>query len=159
MTKDKVLAALVNLSPADRAAIKAVIEALDGGTPIHPSALGHGISPGAWLIEAMGAVLGAPLSLQGASRQAFNKNAPVALAFIEKHFTPALKNKTTALALMRYLLRLLVSDLQSMKVPVTRNTLAQNLHRIGEVFGNSFPGYAEGQVAALVLASILSEKT
>ena len=153
ITKDQILAALPNLNPEALQAIGAACRAFTGGASNYQPE-----STQAWLATAVGAVIGGNAPLNGAALKAFNKNAPLALGFMTEHFAKALENKTTALALMRYLLRLLANDLQNMKVPVTRVTLAQNLHRVGEVFENSFPGYAPHKVTMLVLAAILNEK-
>lgn len=151
VTKDKILASLPSLSPDDLKAIRAVIGKLlgDGGIAGHPDDP-TGYEP--WLREAIQAVSGGGVVLL--SDKAFNKNAPEAIRFMRKHFEQALTNKTTALALMRYLIGLLIDDLKAMKVPVTRNTVVQNLHRLGEVFNNAFPGYANGQAASLIAAMI-----
>ena len=157
MNKDQILAALPQLNQADLIAIRAVTDALIAPGIGHAKA-GTQSGPTQWLIEAMGAVLGHPIHLNGLTAKAFNKNAPIALAFINGQFKPAMGNKVAALALMRYLIKLLADDLNKMKVSVTRATLTQHLHRLGEVFNNAFPGYAEGQAASLIMLSILSQQ-
>ena len=147
LTKDQILAALPSLSQADLKALGAVIGGL-----VRAEAPDASNDPTAWLAEALGAVTG--VSWLGGAGAAFNKNAPLAIKFMQTHFTGALNNKITALALMRYLLLLLVANLKEMKVPVSRLTLSQNLHRLGEVFNDAFPGYGNGKAAKLVMAAV-----
>lgn len=147
LTKDQMLAALPNLSPDDLKAIRAVIGRLlgEGGVAGHPNDP-TGYEP--WLREAIQAATGGYVIAH--NDKLFNKNAPEAIRFIRKFFEQSLTNKTTALALMRYLLLLLTDNLKDMKVPVTKHTVLQNLHRLEEVFNNNFPGYADEQAAYLI---------
>lgn len=157
MTKDKILAALPSLSKPDLRAIAAATGALLAGGH-HPSPQAPS-GPQGWLFEALAGALNRPLTHDrfsvSAAGQHFKQNAPIALAFMQKAFgATAMGNKITALAIMRSLLSLLISDLLERGVPITPGTLASNLGRLDEVFDRAYPGYLTNGIASLVLRAI-----
>jgi hypothetical protein len=149
MTKDQVLASLPSLSHDDLKAIRAVIggllgEKASGGLSV---ASDH---PYEWLTAAIGAAIGHKGPMNGYTVREFKKRAPVAMTFINENFADAMKNKTSALAMMRYLIILLIDDMKIKRMPVTLVTVTQNLHRLQEVFNNAFPGYGTEQAAYII---------
>lgn len=143
ITKDQILAALPALSKADNAAIAAMAADLAGKADKPPE------GPETWLYEAAQALLGQPLN------KGYRRKNKIALEFIGRTFAPALTNRTTGLAVMRYLLMLLEDDLETIKVPVTGSTMASHMDRLEQVFHKNFPGYGNDKAAKLILASIL----
>jgi hypothetical protein len=158
MNKDQILAALPSLNQDDLRAIAAVIVSMLRRDGTVGPLVKQGNSPNTWLAEALQATLGQPnYPLRGTALKAFNKNAPIALAFMNTHFAAPMTRYDRALALMRYLLGLLADNLKVMKVPVTTTTLAQNLHRIPEVFNDAFPGYALSNATAMIAMTLLDK--
>ena len=148
--KDLILGALPSLKPADLQAIRAACEALLGQKAGKVAPKPN--SPQAWLYEALQAVLGTNLntvSLTGGKQ--LDKNMPMAVDFFTKSFAPAMKNRTKAVAVMKYVLNLLVVDLKYKKVPILPGTIATNLPRLPEVFDRCFPGYIHSSLTGLIL--------
>jgi hypothetical protein len=146
MTRDQIMAALPELSKADLTVLQAVINGLIG-----PSNDLKG--PRAYLIEALGVNKLNPVS--NPQKAAFNKHAPAAIKFMEEQFPEPMNNRTTAIALWRYVIKLLVDDLKGMGyVIISAKSVCLNLHRIPEVFEKAFPGYGKGAAAMLILTSL-----
>lgn len=156
MTKDKILASLPNLNQADLKAIVAVASGLLEQAPRVTPKAANGAQ--AWLYEALGAVVSTEGGHGAIFNKGFGKNAPIVIDFMKANFPKAMENKTTALALMRYLLGLLVNDLKTIQVPVTKNTMAMNLGRLPAVFENAFPDYTKAGIAMLVMQKILGKE-
>lgn len=155
--KDEIIAALPGLSKADLTAIKAVVGALlDKGVPKVPLATNN---PQAWLFEALRATVTSPHHMTTTAQKAFNKNAPIALAFIAGAFDGVLANRAKAQALMRYLLGLLVEQMKRQKILVTQSSVAINLHRLERAFDDAFPDYTRAGVGMLVMRSLLRGET
>lgn len=154
MTRDKILAELPKLDKSALKGILTVIQGLLGDTVTHEPD-----DATKWLYEALCGVLGITYTSTGTlpRPKGFAKNAPVAIAFMNNTFQGAMTNRVKAIGLMRYLLGLLSDDLKRQQVPVTRNTLANNLGRLPEVFENSFPHYHKSGVANLVMQAILGK--
>ena len=148
LTKDQILAMLPSLSHDDLKAIRAAIGGLLPEAISTPRAMPEG--PSRWLAEAIATQLGGHPRFTGVAAKAFDKNSPVFIDFLHQYFSKSLENKVTGCALIRYLLLLLIDDLKDMKVPVTRNTVTMNLHRIRDVFNDCFPGYGEAQAAYII---------
>jgi hypothetical protein len=156
MTKDKILAALPSMKPADLKALQAVIGGLLADRPAKGAT--GAANPQAWLFEAMAAALNVRQSydsfISSPAGKTFKQTAPVAVSFISDNFVAAMGNRATAQGLMRYLLGLLLDELKRMKVPATRNTVSQHLHRLPEIFEHAYPNYISSGMAPLVLLAI-----
>jgi len=148
ITKDQILAALPLMDKADLKAVYLVTQTLlgDAGTVLAET-------PTGWLCEALASTTGASTVsfTQGLTGKAFTRNAPVFLEFVNKHFKESMKRKTTALSVMRFLLKLIKDDL---KEPTARK-LVMNLHFISDVFNRAFPGYLDGQAAKFIEATLM----
>ena len=160
LTKDQILAALPGLSNASLRTVQGVIGSLLGEVAI--SSAKPASEPVAWLYDALSHHIGARQSLSTfkatAAGKQFMKNAPIAISFIQTNFKGALENKVKAHGLMRHLTGILLADMKAGKIPITRNTVTANLHRMNDAFERAYPNYIQSGLAVLVLKAILNKK-
>ncbi len=148
ITKDQIMGALPSLSQDDLKAIKTLAGALlQRGAP---DTQNNPENAQGWLFVALAGVLNMGRGLPGSSKP-FNKNAPVFLGFVAAYFAKALHRKVDALAVMTALLRLISADLKAKHVPVTFNTMSNNLPRVAEIYEVAFPGYLDSGIAELFI--------
>ena len=156
-SKDTILAALPKLDRASLGAIQAAVAHLRGSTPQNAPAPVVTQAEG-WLFTAITAALGVKMGFDRmASTETYKhwqKHTPEAIGFITAQFAEALDKQATALALTRFLVGLIITDLKRQKVPVSLHSVIVNLGRMPSVFEDQFPGYIQSGAAKLVLHSI-----
>jgi hypothetical protein len=148
MTKAKILSVLPKLPASDLAVIKAAIE--------HLLAKSVPAAPQSPLFDALAALLGGKnLSyatfVKSGAYTYWEKNAPIAEAFISQHFPEAAGSKVLALAITCHLLNLLLDDLRSRKIPVSFGTASTHLGRMPEIFEVAYPGYVKSGLTYLIV--------
>ena len=148
--KDNILGLLPQLSQAELKEVVALVNSL-----IKPSAKAPQSSADSLLLQAMNSALGVQFKPVGRCKAPYNEGAPLALAYLGQHYSKAMGHKVSALALLGYMLRLIIDDLQRMQVPVGPVTVAQSLHKVPKLFRDAFPGYSEGLASWLIEAKIL----
>ena len=150
---DTILGALPALKPAELQVIQAACTALLG--PKAAKATQRPNTPEAWLYEALQAVLSATHGVMGFASKHLDKNSPDAIAFMNKVFGKYMTNRTTALAVMKCVLWLLMDDLKKRKIPISPKTIAVHLPRLSEVWENSYPGYVQSGLVDLVVKPMM----
>jgi len=150
MTKSELLAALPKLAHADLAAVHAMAEHLLGAAVAAQKQPASTLAP--LLFEAMGAALCLTArheNMPDTVQAKLNKQIPLVEEFLAQTFPG--KSKTALTALLRMLMELLKADLIRIEIKPTYNSMINNLHRLPDVFENSFPGYLESGLGHLVV--------
>ena len=81
--------------------------------------------------------------------------ADSAEALINELLDPASSTVTTQMAIRRSLIGLLIADLKSRNLPVTRGMLAKHMARLAEVLDHAFPDYRKNGMAPLLGKQLL----
>lgn len=145
MKKDDILAALPLLSQSDLFAIKTAADGyLAGGTITRKPR--EKANPDTLLRHCINDFDGSLGGWAGRTLTAFKKGAPMALAFLNQHFSRAMGKRVTSIALMNYSIRLIVTELRRTNAPVTKLTICQGLQKLPKLFNDAFPGYLEGAI-------------
>ncbi len=154
ITIGQIIAALPSLSPAELAQV--------GATVAHLSQQSAPTGRASPLYAAVTTVLGSQVPYTAFARSAvhehWQKNASTVTEFISVNFPEAAASTVLTIAIMRYLVQLLVSDLQRRHIPVSLGTVATHLARIPAVFETAFPGYLAAGRADVVLKAMEQKK-
>lgn len=154
ITVGQIIAALPSLSVKGLAQVGAAVAHLVAQTA--PAA------PQSPLYGAVATVLGSQVSYAAFQRTGvhdhWQKNATTVTEFISVNFPEAASSTVLTIAIMRYLVQLLVSDLQRRSIPVSLGTIATHLARIPAVFEVAFPGYLAAGRADIVLKAMEQPK-
>ncbi len=154
ITVGQIIAALPHLTCGELAQVGAAVTHLTQQTaPAGPA------SP---LYAAVSTVIGSQVPFQAFARTEaygyWQKNEPTVTYFINVNFPESSASTVLTIAIMRYLVQLLVSDLQHRHIPVSLGTVATHLARIPAVFEMCYPGYIASGVADLVLKAMEQRK-
>ncbi len=153
-TVGKIIAALPGLDANELAQVGAMVAHLAQKNAPQATA-----SP---LYGAVSTVIGSQVPFQAFARTDayghWQKNEPTVNYFISVNFPEASTSTVLTIAVMRYLVQLLVSDLMHRSIPVSLGTVATHLARIPAVFKAAFPGYIESGRADIVLKAMEQKK-
>ncbi len=154
ITVGQIIAALPHLTTSELAQVGAALAHLN-----QQNAPAATASP---LYAAVATVLGSQVPYQAFARTSahehWQKNEPTVSHFISVNFPEAAASTVLTIAIMRYLVQLLVSDLQRRYIPVSLGAVATHLARIPTVFSSAFPGYIESGRADVVLKAMEQKK-
>jgi hypothetical protein len=158
MLRDQILSALPKLSKADLIAIHGAASHILGATA---APQGEATPQARSIFSALQATLGASISIPAATStlgQHFYKKLPTVIGFLDMQFKGWDTNKITEAAFLRMLFGLLANDLTRRGIKPSLGVMVVHLHRLSEVFGNSFPGYIEAGLGKMILKQFQQEK-
>lgn len=148
---ESIILTLSHLSKAERAKLRAALDALEvkpADSPIDDSTL--------WLYDAASNLLGISLPFTAFLKTQFGPSwktkSVMALNFLETTFPKA--SKTERLALARMLLHSLVANLRKRGLTPSIGLIATNIDSFPELFETAFPGYKANGIAHLVLSAM-----
>lgn len=143
-----IIGALSGLSAGDLAKVKAASEYL-----LQNGQIPDRCEPDHLLYRAAAHLLESRISFDTfRSTRAYSRwrrHTPTVFTFIDRHF-PSVTKDVAKLALMRWLLGMLMEDLQAKGLPVTMGILTNNLGRLPAVFEQCFPDYIQCGLAMMV---------
>ena len=152
LTKSQILGALPLLSQDELREIGMVCTSLGGGSvapKFHYTTSGNEVA----IYDAMASVLGAavPLaSLPERTQQRFAQKVPSLLGFFDTELKGWDSNRIAQKSFLLEMMDLLRSDIKSLEITPTFNTMINNFHRMYQVFDHAFPGYRESGMVQLI---------
>jgi hypothetical protein len=150
MNKSQILEALPKLSQADLAAVHAMAGHLLSATM--PTS-----APDSLTYDAIVVTLNLTAHMAPNAARALASRQPVLFKFFDEYFPGWNKSKIVQTAFLQYMMGILRNNLIKVGVRPTPLIMIKHLHRVPEVFEDSFPGYLNCGIATALILERLSK--